>query len=488
MAEETEDQAAPALPPKGSIVSEQALYLVQTTLYRNSLAFGGSRNPTAIWQSMTYNEPWSMSYYRELEEKDEDVANCLDSLKLSVLQRDRSVQPANEDDSKAVEVKEFIEKQLDPLDFHNVLDCILDASGYGFSVQEMEFDVSAGQASLLRVDDCPQELFLFGNRFRPQIGNLQYLDNPFASEGAEVPESKFLITTYRKRAGNRMGRPLLKGVFWPSWFKRNMQRLWVQFAEKGPGTAVVRYNDADNESDKRKAAEIAQAIIDSVAIGVPRNFDIEIELLKIARAQDPAVYEHFFQAMQYSIARRILGETLTSFGNEGGTGAKAQGQVHADTLEQRTIELCRAVETVINRQLVRPLVIWNFGPDAPMPKWGFDTEEEEDLLERLNIDAGLQRMGKKFTVGYIVDRYAVPLAEGENAESPTDILVPNAAAPNVAITDQARATFAEPPAQVEREMGEFDNLFAQLRKDSLGVYKKRVAEIAGAVHPITKVD
>jgi phage gp29-like protein len=481
-------QAAPPLPPRGSIVSEQALYLSQISLYRNTIAFGGTRNPSAVWASMYYNEPWSFAYFRELEEKDEDVGNCLDSLKLSVLQRARSVQPANDQDSQAVDTKEFIEQQLEPLDLHAVLDNILDAPGYGFSVQEMEFDVTAGQASLIEIRDCPQDLFLFGNRFRPQIGNLQYLEQPFASEGQEVPEAKFLITTYRKRGGNRMGRPLLKEVYWPSWFKRNIERLWLGFAEKGPGTAVVYYNDPNSESEKRRAAEIAQAIRDGVAFGVPQTFKVEIELLKIARSQDPAVYEHFFQAMQYSIARRILGETLTSFGGEGGKGTQALGNVHGETFEQRSIELCRAVEAVINRQLVRPLVKWNFGPDAPMPTWSFDTEEEEDLLRRLNIDAGLQRMGKKFTVGYVVDRYDVPLAAGENAENPEDLLVPNAAAPNVAITDQARASFAEgsPEAQAHREMAEFDKLFGELKADATGIFKERVAEIAREAVPVVR--
>ncbi len=484
---DTQAQAAPPLPPKGAIVTDRALYLTEISLYRNSLAFGGNRNPSAIWAAMTYNQPWTMAYYRELEEKDEDVANCLDSLKLSVLQRDRNVLPANDADSRAVEIKEFIEKQLAALDFHTVLDCVLDAPGYGFSVQEMIFDVSAGQASLTGIEDCPQELFLFGNRFYPQIGNLQYLDQPWASEGTEVPEQKFLITTYRKRARNRMGRPLLKGVFWPSWFKRNMQRLWMQFAEKGPGTAVVRYNDADNPQERQQAAAIAQAIIDNVAIAVPQGFQYDQELLKIARSQDPAVYERFYQAMQYNIARRILGETLTSFGNEGGTGAKAQGEVHADTLDQRSVELCRSVETVINQQLIRPLVLWNYGPDAPMPTWSFDLEDEEDLVKRLSIDAGLQRMGKKFTVGYVTDRYDVPLAGGENPENPDDVLVPNAAAPNVAITDGARATFAErrvPPD--ERELHEFDDLFAQLKAHATGVMRDRTREILSGVVPVDR--
>jgi phage gp29-like protein len=485
MAEE-KTQIVPALPQRNPVVSEQALYLTEISLYRNTLAFGGTRNPTSIWAAMQYNTPFTMGYYRELEEKDEDVSSALDTLKYEVSKRARSVEPANDSDSAAVDTKEFIEAQLDGVDFDSVLDCILDAAGYGFSVQELMFDVSAGQASLLSIDDCPQELFLFGNRFRPQVGNLEYLDNPFASDGAEVPENKFLITTYRRRARNRMGRPLLKNVFWPSWFKRNVERLWVKYAEKGPGTAVVKYNDADNEQEKQRAAELAQAVIDSVAIGVPKSFDIEVELLKVARSQSPAVYKEFYILMQYAITRRIQGETLTTFGNEGGTGSQAQGQTHADTLENRGVYLARLVMSVVNKQLIQPLVLWNFGPGAPVPKLAIDIEPAENLVERLGIDAGLQRMGKKFTVGYIVDRYGAPLAAGENGENPDDILVPNAAAPNVAISDMNRNTFAEPPPTVQREMDEYDKAFASLIRDSTTILKERVHEVLGQVTPVVR--
>jgi phage gp29-like protein len=479
-------QKIPALPPKGQIVSTQALYLSQMSQYRNTLAFGGTHNPTSIWASMKFNHPSTLAYYRELEEKDEDVANALETLRLSVLERDRNVLPANKDDSKSADVANFVKEQVDRLDFHAILDCMLDAPGYGFSVQELIFDTSMGQASLLAIDDCPQELFLFGDRYLPQIGQLQLLDSPWASSGAPMPEEKFLVMSYRPRGRNRMGQPLLKAVFWPSWFKRNIERLWLQFAEKGPGTAVVRYNDANNEQEKQTAVECAEAIINGTAVAVPAGFDYDQELLKIARSQEPAVYEHFFQAMQYSIVRRVLGETLTSFGNEGGTGSKALGTTHADTLEKRSIELCRSLESVINRQLIQRLVLWNFGPDAPMPKWQFDLAEEEDLETRLGIDSGLQGLGKKFTVAYVCERYKVPLAPGEN---PDDVLVPDPNAPKV--QEQLRSTqsadFSESRAAAEAEMAEMDKVLAQMKSDAEMVMKERVQEIAKQTIPVTSV-
>ncbi len=474
----------PPLPPKGEMLSEQSIYLQQISLYRNTLAFGGTRNPTDIWAAMTYNMAQVMAYYRELEDKDEDVSNALNDLKLSVMSRNISVVPANENDSAAVDVKEFVEEQLKAVKFDEVLDCVLDAVGYGFSVQELMFDTSAGQASLIQIEDCPQELFLFSNRFRPQVGPLQLLENPWSSEGQEVPEQKFLIFSYRKRGRNRMGRPLLRSVFWPSWFKRNMERLWLQFAEKGPGTAVVYYSDPDNESDRKKAAEIAQRIVDSTAIGVPQTFKLETELLKVARSQNPDVYEHFYRTMQYSIIRSVLGETLTSFGNEGGKGSNAQGETHAETKDQRSVFLAKMLMSAVNDQIVRPLVLWNFGPEALMPSWELEVKEGEDLQERLTIDSGLQRMGKKYTVGYVAERYDVPLAAGENGENPEDVLVPNVSAPSVALRDTVASSFSEAEKEAEAELNQFDQVVEQLKADALKLARERTAEVVASATPV----
>ncbi len=483
-----EDQAkvnaVPPQPPPGEIVSKDQLYATQISLYRNAQAFGGQKDPSTIWSSMTRNEAASMIYYRELEEKDEDVGNALDTLKLKVLERDHNLLPGD-DSQLGLDVRDFIEAQLKQLpDFYNVIDCMLDSVGYGFSVQELMFDTSAGQIELTGINDCPQELFLFGPRFQPQIGQLQFLPTPYAMEGALVPEQKFLVMSYRKRSRNRMGRPLLKSVFWPSWFKRNIQRLWLQYAEKGPGTAVVRYNDADNVAERQQAVAIAQAIVERTAIAVPQNFSYDVELLKVARALDPAVHEHFFKAMQMSIIRKILGETLTSFGSEGGAGSRSMGNTHADTLETRSVALCGAVQSVINGQLIRNLVLWNYGPDAPMPIWSFDVAEEEDLAKRIGIDAEAQRMGVPMSVSYMQKRYDI------EAPSEGDVLLtPNVNGPQVSITDTTRGTFSEGGrAQANADLAQFDQVFTQLQDQAEEIFKERIREVAAAVKPAVVKD
>ena len=384
---------------------------------------------------------------------------------------------------QAEEVAQFVRDQLAGIpNFEGVLDTLLDAPGYGFSVSELLFDTSEGQAQLLDIKDCPQELFLFGNRYQPQIGNLMLLDNPYAAVGPEVPEGKFLIYSYRPRGRDRMGRPLLRDVFWESWFKRNMQSMWMRYAEKGPGTAVVRYKDADSAAQQQLAAELAQQIVDLPALGVPEGFEYDKELLTIARSLDPAVFEHLFEALQLNIIRRLLGETLTSFGGEKGRGTQALGEVHSDTLEKKSIGICKAAASVVNRQLVRPLVLWNFGPKAPMPKWGWETEQTEDLGQRLNRDKILQGMGLSYTEQYLRETYDIPAPE------PTDTIVgPNPNEPAVpADPDQAGdVAFGEIRTRrdVKHQLGEFDKLIDQLKADSVGLMRERTKEIADALAP-----
>jgi len=470
--------APPPLPPPGEIVTEQALYLTQISLYRNSLAFGGTKNPSNIWNSMLRDDGTAILYYRELEEKDTDVANALDTLKESVLERGYSIKPFDES-SQAAEVATFVEKQLANVEnLDGVIDNMLDAPGYGFSVAEMEYDTSEGQASLVNIKDCPQELFLFGNRFQPQIGPMQFLNSPYASSGVPVPEQKFMIFSYRPRSRNRMGRPLLRSIFWTSWFKRNMQRLWVQYAEKGPGTAVVRYMDSDNAQQKQEAADLAQALIEQVALGVPQGFEYDKELLTLARTMNPATYENFFKAMQLDIVRRVLGETLTSFGGESGKGTQALGDVHSDTKDIKAVRLCKATQSVINRQLIRPLVLWNYGPQAPMPSWSYDVEEPDDLTKGLAIDQGMQRMGVPIPIGYLQTKYSIPApADGET------IATPNINAPEPTISDTTRSEFSELDDQGKREMAAFDTLTQQLRDKSIGLFRTRIRELADASKP-----
>jgi hypothetical protein len=184
-----------AKPPAGEIVTDKVL---ESLMYGSSLAmaqgFGGTSNPTTIFDAMMRDTQFAFNYYRELEEKDEDAGGALEELKLAIISRDATVTPAD-DSTLAIEVSEFIQQQLSKIkNFDQALWALLDAPGHGVAIAETIFDVSMGQVSALEIKDRPQELFTFNPMSMPQNGPLRYLPNGTydQSGGDLVPETKFL--------------------------------------------------------------------------------------------------------------------------------------------------------------------------------------------------------------------------------------------------------------------------------------------------------
>ena len=212
-------------------------------------------------------------------------------------------------------------------------------------------------------------------------------------------------------------------------------------------------------------------------MAVPENFEVLEELLQGTRTADPSTYEKLYDKLEEKIYRRIVGSTLTSHGSSGGKGTQALGNVHAETKEQRSVELTQAIDGLLNRQMVRPLVLWNFGPDCPMPKIAHDVSNEEDLGKRVTVDDTLQQMGLPLSKKYAYSRYGVEVpGDGEEL-----LERPVAPAPPI-------ATPAGPPdkpqfsvereKQVEQEIADFDKLFAQLKDESQETYRERITQVA----------
>lgn len=462
---------------KDELVTDEILESTQRSTLSLANGFSGTSDPTVIWQSMIRDFRTAFIYYRELEEKDDDVSSALEMLKLAVLSRDRQVVAADES-SQAQNAAEFMEAQLAGVpNFHEVLESMLDAPAYGVHISEVMYDVSAGQVSLVDIKDRPQELFSFNPQYMLQTGPMRLMMNPFSFDGGElVPEQKFLIFSFRPRSGNRRGRPLLRRVFWPSWFKRQALRFWLRFGEKGPGTAAVMYPSGANADEKQKALAAAEAIVEKIAIAVPENFQLVKELLTSARTQNPAVYKQLIDDQKYQIARAIIGQTLTSYGNEGGTGSRSLGTIHAKMFYLKEVEVAIKLQSVINDQLVRPLVLWNFGPNAPMPKFVITTEDEQDLVQRIGIDSQAQSMGMPITKSYMQETYGY-------SEPATDdeVITPIQGGVGVAVSSGAAQTPSFTDREAIHNAKEVNQLLDALRVGVTEQYAKRIHEIAAAV-------
>ncbi|MGH9779138.1 MAG: phage portal protein family protein [Candidatus Acidiferrales bacterium] len=417
-----EPQAIPKQPQTGELVTNEVLASVGT----NPVAFSGADNPSAAWRLMLGDSPAAYALYRDLEEKDGQVSSALETRKDGVLRRERKVVAASataDDERRATFAREVLAAIPN---FENILYELLDAAAYGFSVAEILWEQDGSAVFIRDIKPRPQELFAFGETGAPHVGALRFSTfsrrqaPPGSARGeALLPEHKFLVYSFRPRHGNRRGRPLLRRVFWASWFKRQDLKFWLKFIEKGTGSVVVRYPAGATDQDKQRALEAAEAINAETAVAIPENFQIATELLNAARAGDTDVFLTLADTIcNNEIARVILGQTLTQRGGEDGRGSRALGEVHQEVRFEKVAADARDLMSVVNDQLLRWLFLFNFGPDVPTPHWTIALDPPEDLRQRIEIDERLARLGAPLPLGYLQRTYSIPAPQvGETALS-----------------------------------------------------------------------
>jgi len=387
----------------------------------NLTPFAGEPNPTTIWNLMVGDSPMAFAYYRDLEEKDDQIAQCLETRKNGVLSRERQIVPASKDSADG-KVAEFVEEVLAGIpNFANILTELLDAPPHGLSIAEIIWQTDGSQVYIEDIKPRPPEWFLFNPTTQVQNGPLQLKQNIWDQSGQPVDEAlhKFIVFTFRPRHGNRRGRPLLRRLFWMSWIKRQTLKFWLKYAEKGPGTVAVRYRAGTDETEQQNALTAAEDIASKVAVAFPEGFELVEPLLRAARAVPPAIFQELVKEVcDAAIAKIILGQTLTSQGSEGGRGSLALGNVHQDVRLEIVAADARDLMTVINDQIIRPLIDFNFGPETAAPKWVIQVNDPGDLNARSLVDRRLQLMGLPMTANFLRKTYGVP-----NPEPEDDVLI-----------------------------------------------------------------
>lgn len=403
--------------PKSPVTDELVTSEVLATVGLNLTAFSGLEQPSLAWRQMLADSQAAFALYRDIEEKDGQVSSALETRKDGVLRRERKVVAASgtaADEKRA----QFAREVLAAIpNFENILYELLDAVAYGVAVAEILWEQEGSTAFIRDIRPRPPELFAFGDPGKPQTGPLRFAHGSrVAGHGSRVlPEHKFLIYSFRPRHGNRRGRPLLRRVFWPSWFKRQDLKFWLKFIEKGTGSVVVRYPAGSTDQDKQRALEAAEAINAETAVAIPENFHIVSELLEAARTGSTDIFLTLADHLcNNEIARVILGATLTQRASEAGYGSRALGEVHQQVRFEKVAADAKDLMAVINDQLLRWLFRFNFGPDVPTPRWNIALDPPEDLRARIEIDERLARLGLPIPLTYAQRTYAIPApAPGE---------------------------------------------------------------------------
>lgn len=393
-----------------------------------------SGNQTDPWGWEPYSDPKNpdtvvsrkgLEIYREMLDDDPQVKAAIAFKKLAVLSTGWQVNPATDEHGECTEPAEgaalFVRHVLEAMDtrFDDTLHDIMDGLVFGFSVNEIVWrrlasGDYAGMIGVARISDKPQKTFDFAT---DRYGNLlpdglvQFKDT---LQEKRLPVEKFIIWSYRKRAGNWYGVSDLRPAY-RYWFSKDVTDRGWNIAMERFAMPIVKgtVEPGMSKAQREELLEILKSLQQKTAL-VVRKGQEEIEYLERAPGGDGM--RTYFTRQRYNdqmIARAVLVPDLIF--TEGQTqGSKALGEVHDDAFVWVIEQLQQQIEEVVNHQLVRRLMGKNFD-DVPVPSFKFAAfgDERLDALKELfseMIGAGVLSPDEPF----IRERLGMPPQEGSS--------------------------------------------------------------------------
>ena len=345
-----------------------------------------------------------MELFEEMEGKDTHLFSQLQTRKLAVTGLDWEIQEFSADPQDKA-IKDWVEEQLKALDgFGNNMTDLLDAIGKGISFLEINWGVRNGQTVIESMDYVHQKKF-----FWDENDELRIRTDEFPG-GIPLPENKFVIHKYKARSGHPAKAGVLRVCAWMYLFKNYDIKDWVSFCEVYGMPLRLGTYSATASDEEKDALRMALIQIGSDAAGIiPAGTDIKF--IESNKQSSVDIYEKLARFCDEQMSKAIVGQTLTSDSG----GSYAQGKVHNDVRQDLTEADCKSLMEPIRRDVIRPLVLYNFGPFAHVPYFKISATDTDDLKEMAEIYKTLSDSGLEIPKSFLYRKFNIPAPEGGEA-------------------------------------------------------------------------
>lgn len=394
-----------------------------------------------------------LDIYEELL-RDDQVYSTLQQRRTAVVHAEWDVTPAS-DSAQDQEIAEFVKNNLKRIRFDNVTEKMLMAVFFGYAVAEKMWCYRDGKVQLAELRVRRQRRFRFG-----RDGEL-YLITMKAPLGELMPREKFwVVSTGAYHDDEPYGLGLAHYAYWPVYFKRNGLKFWLKFQERfGSPVAVAKAPGlaADNNTQRDAILEALRSIRQDSAVVIPDG--IEIELLQATSGGGSGSHEEFKKAMDASIAKIVLSQTMTSEAVGGQYKAEIHKDVRDEVIKSDADLLCES----INDQVIPQLVDYNWPGVTEYPKVWRDTDPAEDMNQRSERDTKIFGLGFEPTEDYIEQTYGEGWVKRETTIPPGPIHDPFAPEFSEASRiHRAIAANRSDAAQLAHEARKFANQYEEI--------------------------
>lgn len=321
--------------------------------------------------------------YRDMQ-YDEQIKFCLLAKKMMVLAPGWRIDPNPKEPHSQMHV-DFVIDALSKTErtFEKILYDLLSAFDYGFSVGELLWTdkVMQDRITLRNI----KTVFPWDVEFvYLPTGELDYLKVGLD----ELEPNKLVIYSYLDQFGDKKGVSDLKSAYNAWWFKSNIWKFWSRHLERF-GSPVVkgRIPPGATPDESNRFFAMINRLHNIVGVMLPRtksgeSFDFElVESKREGGQQFVAAIENADSRIARSmLIPRLFGATKESF------GSYALGSKQFDFVSKSATFVAKDfADDVVNRQIIRKLVAYNFRTENP-PRFVFNKIDDsmlESVLEEL---------------------------------------------------------------------------------------------------------
>ncbi|MDB5432413.1 MAG: hypothetical protein JWP35_3529 [Caulobacter sp.] len=358
------------------------------------------------------NDPLAyLEMAEQLEEKYPHYMGVLTQRKNAVAGLEITVEPGG-DDAESLAISKFVEDWVKRDELQDELLDLLDAVGKGFSVTQIIWETSALQWVPDKLDLVPATWITFDHA----DGKTPLL---LRDDGTRTPLDpfKFVFHQHKAKSGLPIRGGLARPVAWAWLFQSMSWKDWLAFAEVyGLPLRVGRYENGESPENISLLMRAVAGVSSDAAAVFPKSMDIEFISGQSSGAGD-GIFQRLCEYSDKATSKVVVGQTATTDAETGGLGSgKEHGEVRADLRDSDA----RRLAATINRQVVRPMVDLNFGPQAKYPRVRVGVAESVDVKALAEALSSVVPLGLKVSAREVRGKMGLSEpAAGEEVLGPT---------------------------------------------------------------------
>lgn len=362
-----------------------------------------------------------LSLAEDIEERDLHYSSVLRTRKLAVSGLEAQVEAAS-DDARHQKHADALRELIRRPEFAELVDDQTDGLGKGYAVSEILWQPGAMWWPVGYEWRDPR-WFVFD---RVTQRALRLLTDTAPTEGAPLPGYKFIVHIPRLKSGLPIRGGLARVAAFAWLCKSYAMKDWLAFAEVfGMPLRLGRYGPMASKADIAVLKRAVATMGTDAAAVLPESMKIEFQEASTANGGGD-LFLRLCEFLDKQISKAVLGQTSTSDAQAGGLGSSQSGvhnQVRGDLLRADA----RQLAATLNRDLVRPFIDLNFGPQDAYPRLTLPILEPEDTKALVDAVARLVPMGLRVGASTIRDKLGLP-----DPAADEEVLSPPGASPAVA--------------------------------------------------------